>query len=339
MRRFAIIAAAVLTASAALAANPYYLARDGVLWKGSSSTDGLVLTGEKAGVEVMRETIPFALGVGGSSDTEIQVAADELTGKVAVVWQRNWSEGYTDIMLAVWSDGGWERIEVLSDTVLANPRNPVIEMSQVASQEPDPDNPDDANATVTVQDSFLSVLWWQGQGDAQRPGLAVLRLTAADEEPAPLTRMSLEELGNVGLACDSPTPEDVLEHPLFGSQTDSSRALALYGTSGSCTMSLLEIRFVLDRQGDGTPTVTGQRRRHVPIFGVRKTFPSPLEFRMASARAVVGAGLNPVLYTVRDGRLEYTLVTRNGWTTVRTLEVKPDLTMDQAIPLVESLAR
>lgn len=336
MRRFAIMAVALLAASAALAASPYYLARDGILWKGTSSVDGLVLTGEKDGVEVIRQTIPFALGVGGSSDTGIQVAADDLSGKVAVVWQRNWSEGYSDIMLAVWSGNTWERITVLSDDVGANPRNPMIEMSQVASQEPDPDDPD---ATVTVRDSFVSVLWWQGQGNTQQAGLAVLRLTATDQEPAPLTRTMLGGAALLGLTCDTATPADVLEHPLFASQPDDSRALALYAGAQSCTMNLLEIRFVLDRADDGTATVTGQRGRHRPIFGVRKSFPSPLFFRMEGARAVVGTDLNPVLYTVGDGHLEYTLVGASGWTPNRTLEVKPDLTMDQAIPLVESLAR
>ena len=337
MRRFVIAAAVFVAASAALAGTPYYLARDGVLWKGASSTDGLVLTGEKAGEEIVRQTIPFTIGVGGSNDTEIQVAADELSGKVAVVWQRNWAEGYSDIMLAVWSEGTWERIEVLSDDLQANPRNPVIETSQATSQEPDPADPE---ATVTVKDSFLSVLWWRGQGQDQQARLAVLRLTATAEEPAPLTRIALDGVASDGLACEALTPDDVLEHPLFASQTNSSRALALYGAAGSCSVTLLEIRFVLDRLPDtGGIVVTGERRRHIPVFGVRKTFPSPLDFRMESARAVVGPDLNPVLYKVREGHLEYTLVSSDGWAAVRTLEVKPDLTMDQAIPLVESLAR
>ena len=336
MRRFAVIAAAFLAASAVFAATPYYLARDGILWKGASSPAGLVLTGEKAGVEVVRQTVPFTLGVGGSSDTGIQVAADEVSGKVAVVWQRNWSAGYSDIMLAVWSAGTWERVEVLSDDVTANPRNPVIETSQVASQEADPADPE---TTITVRDSFLSVLWWQGDGASQRAGLAVLRLTASDSEPTPLTRSALGGLGILGTSCDTGSPESVIEHPLFASQPDTSRALAFYGAADSCTVNLLEIRFVLDRLPDGGATVTGQRGRHRPVFGVRKTFPSPLDFQMASARAVVGPDLNPVLYKVRDGHLEYTLATKNGWTALRTLEVKPDLTMDQAIPMVESLAR
>ncbi len=336
MRRFVIAAAVFLAASAVLAAGPYYLARNGILWKGASSPDGLVLTGEQAGEEIVRQTIPFTLGVGGSSDTEIQVAADEVSGKVALVWQRNWSEGYSDIMLAVWSEGTWERIDVLSDDVQGNPRNPVIEMTQAASQEADPADPE---STVTVRDSFLSALWWQGQGEGQQARLAVLRLTATDEEPAPLTRTVLEGLGSVGLACDAPTPADVLDHPLFASQPDISRALAFYASAGSCTVNMLEIRFVLDRIPDEGGTVIGQRGRHRPVFGVRKSYPSPLDFRMASARAVVGPDLNPVLYKVRDGHLEYTLAGRGGWTAVRTLEVKPDLTMDQAIPLVESLAR
>ena len=72
----------------------------------------------------------------GTSDTQIQVAADELTGKVVVVWQRNWSDDASEIMLAVWRDGDWERVEHLTEDLSAHPRNPAIQLSDVSDDDP-----------------------------------------------------------------------------------------------------------------------------------------------------------------------------------------------------------
>lgn len=345
MRRTLLTLALLLAATAAWAASPFFLDRNGVLWTASSVDSGLLLSGQQNGKEVVHSVVPFAVGLAGTNDTQIQVAADEATGKVAVVWQRNWSAAASEIMLAVWRDGSWERIEHLSQNLDAHPRNPTIQLSEAVTTVPDPDHPDDPTLATVVQDSFLNVLWWEGaEGGDQNAEYALLRLNGDPSDPGNLLEKNLDSLAGIGLSCDTPASPDVLEHPLFAAQNVRDKATVFFGSERNCLFQLLDITFVLNdptsSSAPGGMTVVAQRRRHMPIFGVRKAFPMVQDLSMEGARLILGANLFPVVYRVVNGNtVEYLMATETGWTSRRTLAVADGLTMDQAIPLVENLAR
>ncbi len=338
MRRTLLAFALILAATAALAANPYSLDRNGVLWTAAADPQGLVLTGQQEGVQVVRSVVPFPLAIAGTTDTNIQVAADDLTGKVAVVWQRNWSPTASEMMLAVWSNGSWERVEHLSQNLADNPRNPTVRLTAVSTSVPDPANPDDPTKATLVQDSFVNVAWWQGVGDSH--GMySLLRLTADPGDATALATQDLDEYSKIGLSCDVPVPATTLEHPVFASQDAITHAQLLVGSQRLCLLLVLEVHFRLDPNvGDGTGTILN-RRRHTPIFGVVEAYPMNRDFSMEGTRVILGANLNPVAYRVTDGGVQYVTFSNNAWSPVRTLAVGNALTMDQAIPLVEGLAR
>jgi hypothetical protein len=341
MRRTVLTLAFVLAASAALAANPYFLDRSGVLWNASAAPEGLVLTGTQDGTVVVRSVVPFPLVVSGTSDTQIQVAADDLTGNVMVVWQRNWSQDASEIMLAVWRDGSWQRVEHLAQNLAAHPRNPAIQVSEVATSVPDPSAPNDPSKATVISDSFLHVVWWEGT-DQGHASYALLWLNAAAGDPNALLTQNLETFASIGLACIVPVPPSVLEHPAFGDQGARDRAFLLFGSQRICLFQLLEVQFTLDPGTTTDPTgstVVTQRSRHMPIFGVKKAFAMTDQLSMDGVRVVLGTNLNPVVYRVVGTTVEYVTATDSGWSPRRTLTVNDGMTMDQAIPLVENLAR
>ncbi|MCU0292869.1 MAG: hypothetical protein MUF10_12905 [Thermoanaerobaculaceae bacterium] len=124
MRRAASVLICLLLAPGLWAASPFALDPQGVLWKGASSAEGLVLTGEHNGQTIVTSVVPYIVGINGSEDRDIQVAADDLTGKVVVTWQRHYAEGFSQIMLAVWKDGSWERVEALTNDFTLDSRFP-----------------------------------------------------------------------------------------------------------------------------------------------------------------------------------------------------------------------
>jgi len=341
MRRTILACLVLIGAAAAAAADPYFLDRNGVLWTASAAPEGLVLTGMKDGAQVVRSVVPFPIAIAGTTDTQIQVAADGLTGKVTVVWQRNWADQASEIMMAVWRSGSWERIDHLSQDLTAYPRNPVIQLTQVATAVPDLDHPDDPTKAILVQDSFLHVVWWEGT--IQSHGTyALLRLTADPDDKDALIEQDLDSYATIGLACGAPVPPAVLEHPLFGAQNASDRALLFFGSQRLCLFQLLQISFAVQTTpvlGSDGITVVAMRRRQMPIFGLKKVFPMTQELSMDNARVVLGSDLNPVAYRVNNGTVEYVTYSDQGWSPLHTLAVANGLTLDQAIPLIENLAR
>jgi hypothetical protein len=344
MRRLVLSVLVLVLATAAGAATPYFLDRSGMLWKASASQQGLVLSGERDGAIAVRSVVPFPLPIAGSNDAQIQVAADELSGTVAVVWQRNWSDSTSEIIVALWRDGTWNRIIHLTDDLTLRPRNPLIQLSTVRNSVPDPQDGTGASSATVIEDSFLHVVWWQGNESQQGASYALVRLTSSADDSDAVVRRNLDSFGFLGLACAAPATPDILEHPLFADQAQHDRALVFFGASRTCLFSLLEISFTVatppTADAGGGFTAIAQRRRNVPVFGVQRVFPVPDSFAMDGARMVVGADLNPVTYRLAGpGTLAYVVATDAGWSTTRTLSVKPDLTLDQAIPLLESLAR
>jgi hypothetical protein len=330
------------TATAAVAAPAHFLDRNGVLWTAAAAQEGLVLTGQRDGEELVRTMVPFALAMNGTSDTQIQVAADELSGKVVVVWQRNWSEAASEIMLAVWRDGTWERIEHLTPAVEDHARFPVIALGQVATAVPDP-QPEDPDHTVLLRDSFLHVVWWEGVGETEHAGYALLHLSAVEGEGDALLRRDLDSLVGIGLSCEGVAAPEILERPLIADQTSRDRALVFFGSRRSCLFFLAEVRLVLEAPAEPDPesglVVTAQRKRHVPVFGVRRAYSALRQLSLEGARITIGGDLQPVAYRVVGQSIEYVVAGDDGWSPQRTLSVDEGLTLDQAIPLIQGLAR
>lgn len=338
MRRLCLALVIVTMATAVHAAVPFYLGRDGVLWRASAAPEGLLLTAELDGEIQVRSVVPYEIGLAGSFDSNIQVVADESINKVAVVWQRNWSESASEILVAVWSAGSWEQVIHLGTSLASHPRNPAITLTKPSTKFLGLSAPGQPNA---INDTYVHVLWWEGV-DNQRGMLANLCLSPGIPPAVALDVRELDSLLGVGVYCDSPAPVAVLERPLFASQTAPDKALLFFGSQRTCLFQLIEISFVLQNpfaQPETLPNTVAGRRRHVPVFGVRRVLEAPTAISLDGARMLLSTDLNPVAYRVSGESLEYVIANESGWSPLRTLAVRDGLTLDQAIPLIENLAR
>jgi hypothetical protein len=245
-------------------------------------------------------------------------------------------------MLAVWRDGTWERIEHLTPVVEDHARFPVISLSRVTSAVPEPST-EDPDRTVPVRDSFLHVVWWQGVGEAEHGGYALLRLSVADDEGDALLHLDLDDLVGIGMSCEGTLAPQILEHPLFADQASRDRALLFFGSRQSCLFILAEVSFAVESppeaQAESGLVVTAQRKRHVPVFGVRRAYSALHQLNLEGARITIGNDLEPVAYRVVGQAIEYVVAGDDGWSPQRTLSLDERLTLDQAIPLIQGLAR
>ncbi len=341
MRRAALVLMCLLLAPGVWATSPFALDQQGVLWKGTSADCGLVLTGEHNGQVIVTSVVPYVVGINGSEDRDIQVAADDLTGKIVVTWQRHYAEGFSQIMLAVWKDGSWERVDALTTDFSLDPRFPLTRLSRIETTYQETEPGQETPVPVVVHDSYLHLVWWEGSGATQHGSYALLRLTATPEDNDGLILRNLDSFIPAGTPCETEPPETVIQHPLFADNSGLDRSLVLFGSRQVCHFHLMEVSFVLSPAtgGELDPQLVVQRRRHVPVFGVRREFKAIEQIDMEGARLLLGANLQPVAYKVSGEQILFVTATPSGWSPLRTLPVRNGLTLDHAIPLVESLAR
>lgn len=340
MKRVLASTLGLLLAAPLFAAEPVTLDRNGILWRLSATPSGTVLVGTKDGEEVARSVVPFPLGASGQYDNHLQLVADERAGKIVVAWQRNWTPQLSSIMLAVWDGGAWEHVRYLTTDLAANPRNPVLHLVRKATTYETPgDNPQ----TVTADDSFALVAWWEGTDSNQRARVAALCLTMPSTEEENLVVWDLPTAPGIGFQCPQPLEKEVIEEPLFATQPPSPSAYLLVASPSVCLMFVYEIRLELQApaqdESQSPLNAVAMRRRHTPIFGVRKVLPVTRELSAEGTRAVLGADLQPVLYRVVPEGVEYTVATETGWSPKRLLKLEEGLGLDKAIALVENLAR
>jgi len=340
MKRSALALIFFFATALAFAADQVALDRNGVFWRLEATPSGTLLVGTKDGQEVARSLVPFPLGVAGQTDRNLQMVADDLSGKVVLAWQRQWGPLYSDIVLAVWNQGTWERVSYLTGDSTLQPRNPSLKLSSATSSYPDPEDPE---KTITVTDSFALVLWWQGTEDQQRAKLAVLHLQASPEEENSLRVYELATSPGFGINCAQPLPAEALEHPTFANEPPGPVSHLLVASPTTCLLFVHEIQLQLEpptsNSQEGGMGAVALRRRHTPIFGVRKVLPVTGQLAAAGTQAVIGADLKPVLYRVVPEGVEYTVADEQGWSPKRLLRLEGGLTLDRALALVAGLAR
>ena len=166
-----------------------------MVWSAEPTARGLQLTGARDGRTVMTAVLPVPFSGSLRWDNDIQVAADPATGKVVMVWQRRWDDVTAEIQLAVWSEGGWERVEVLSGDQARLPRSPTVQVVL-----------DQGDTEAAPQESFAEVLWWEGAEDAPEPRFARLRLAAAAKDHGALSVFGPEEQTGTEAATDVQLP-------------------------------------------------------------------------------------------------------------------------------------
>lgn len=341
MRNALLVVLALVLAAPAAARQPFALDRSGVLWQAKPSPDGLLITGQQDGVEVVRGFVPTA-PIGGLHvvDSHVEVAVDPAGSEAVAVWQRTWGRNLSEILLARWSKSGHGIALRLSGALSNGARHPVLRVQQVKWQEVDDEDPD---KKLERQETLVHVLWWEdgvwGSG-ARYVWLSLATPAAELKPPIPIVLQQLA--GEAGSdECEEPLKPEVQEHPLFVVEPGGESFGVIYAT-GRCRLSLWKIgsdAVISPPFGGEEPGVSAQRRRARPIFGERGDLPPP-PLALPDARAVASNGRNLLLYSFDDERRQvaFSLLTDAQWSAPRTVLLSESVTPQRLLPILESLA-
>jgi hypothetical protein len=328
------LAALVMAAMAAVAAaGDMTLTRAGDLYRLASSDDGLVVTGTLADGTSLELTVPQTAGTVTSA---LNLAVDPISDGLYMLWQEG-EDSSSVVNFASYTNQTWTGPTVIAGGGSAAAANPQLLLFR-AVDEVEVEGEDGEPVTEEVATTFLHMTWWTYT--------ATVGDGAAVYLPAPVD----DDTGLADLEAYSPSLlSDLLPYgiPDCGGIGDATGLAApkLFSDPASGLPHLFASDFaeclfyVLRLDHDVTIDPITERRRHTIILRDAGTYPVYDALPLATAGVEVGHGLSFVLYWDAEDAVEYKQFDPSGSSDVMSLPLGDNLSHEQAVALIQSLAR
>jgi hypothetical protein len=294
----------------------------------SRAQDGTVTTGLVPGT------------ISGQEKRGLQVAFDEATGKLLLLWIEEVS-AYSHVRVGVLQNGTWSNTALLPNQGISRAYNPEMRVTHQTVT-----YLDSKDVAVSAVSSVLSITWWE-EAEQVQARYATVFLDEDSADPASFAVYDLPALaaGTVGAhSYPDDVPSGAYLYPSLQTDGFSGALLASFADLGDKKHKVLRIEFPGDR---GKPSEKGNlkwQRRHIPIVGISTSGPvarmAPILARQtdpdAGVRTSIGTGYRPTIFW-RDGdTLKFTRMTGDGtdWSTVGSIAIDDTTTYDKALALV-----
>lgn len=342
MRYASVVLISALVTAVALpaAAGDMTLSRStGTLYRLSDSDDGLVVNARYADGVMTTSAIPQTTA---SVMSSLNVAVDPASGGVYALWQEDDSEFHSRIRFAYLLDGTWSGPFTLAGDDGTDARNPQMMFDHVVTDVEVPAAEEGGDPTIeTVATSFVHMVWWSHLGEGDSGAAFYVGLPLADDgrpdfshfAPAPLTDLLPYGIGCHGLDGDAHN----LTFPKLFLDPQSGNPHVFATDFSQCLFQILRIMYDVVEEDD--PATGLKRRRHIAdwrseeMIGVNPSLP------LSTATAEVGHNLSIVLYWDADQAVDYMQMSEDETSEIRSLPLGADLSHEQAVDLIRTLAR
>ncbi len=333
VRKVLAVMGAILLAGAAAgwaAPENMVLGRDGALYKLEATQQGLQLSVQPTEGVGQISFVPQTIG---DDIEQVNLGVDEATGSVIALWQENLGGDMSRIQLATLSGGAWFGPVTIAGDDGVRASNPALLVQRTSTTTEDGE---------TVATTIVHMAWWRDEL-AEDGGFAVYGAVPLNDDGTPaldgLQTVDLHDFLPYAIGCDISTENrPALVHPTFFVDPATGDPHVLFVDLEDCLFEIQQLEAELEPVPDDEP-VTGQRRRHVVVFGVRKDIVLPPVLNLAGASFEVGHGMTVVGYWDVAGGIDYIRMDDTGWSEVRTLSLGSGLGHEQAVQLIRRLAR
>jgi hypothetical protein len=303
------------------------LARSGDLYRIHELGDELAVTATALDGTSQIYFVPQTAAV---AAVNLQIALDETTGTLVVLWQEGRGED-ARLHLATYNNGTWFGPMLLAGSPSGSAANPSLLVHRpVTTVEND-------DVTERVETTMIHLLWWQGL-ELDDGGQAMYGYLTADDTGLPelddFAPRPLRDFIPYGIACGAITDATDLAHPqlFLDPQTGDPHALAV--DVPSCLFQIIQLRpEVPDRDG------YEKRRRHTIVFGRHTMIAINPNLPMLGAKFATGHNLSVVMYWDHADRIDYADLEESGWSEMKSLTLSDTLTRERAIELIRRLAQ
>ena len=269
----------------------------------------------------------------GSPKTSLDLTVDEPTATLVVLWREE--NGLVNkIRLAFGKSGSWTVADFLPNVGFPHAFNPQMLLTHQTTHWLDKDGAD-----VFGSRSVLSVIWWEEASAAQARYTSFFLDEAID--PSSVAIYDLPSLVNdVGSTSLQNVPRGAYAFPSLQSEGPGGAVLATFASLASDRENVVRITYPTELGQPSADNSTWLRRR-IPVVGIVSQGPIALVPQMdaASVHTVVGSSYRPTLHWTDGVALHYVRFDGAAWSDVRSIVFTPDLGYDQAVALVDEMAR
>ena len=290
--------------------------------------------------ETLLVPVPQTTGV---LSTSLRIDFDRATSTVVAAWQETLDSGTSRIMLATLRDGTWFGPVQVSrgGTDAVNPSLLVHDARTIVPAE------EDGGEDTILLEPWIHLAWWAdpGAGDG---GHAMYLGLPLDEEGIPAVDeaapVELRSLLPYGLSCGYEEDLSSLAAPRLFVDAQTGEPHLIFADLEQCLFEIVRLHPEPEDSGDDD-VVTGQRRRNVIVFGVRKHIAIKPGLRLTEAQFEVGHDLSVVLSwdeTDDEGAvtaIRYITLRDEGWSDLNTLNLGEGLDHERAMALIRRLAQ
>ena len=275
--------------------------------------------------------IPGAAG--GSPKTSLDLTLDEPTATLVVLWREE-NSLVNKIRLAFGKSGSWTVADLLPNLGFPHAFNPQMLLTHQSVHWQDKDGVD-----VYANRSILSVIWWEEASIAQSRYASFFLDESID--PSSVEIYDLPELvGDAGKTSLENIPRGAYAFPSLQSEGPGGAILATFASLTSDRENVIRLSYPTEL---GQPSVDDSTwlRRRIPVVGVVSTGPITMEPQMdaASVSTIVGSSYRPTLLWSDGLALHYVRFDGTAWSAVKSIVFTADLGYDQAVALVQEMAR
>jgi len=238
--------------------------------------------------------------VGSSQKTNLDLAFDEGTSSLVLLWKEDLSVVNT-LHLGIFNKGAWKGLDLLPNLGLAHAYNPQMLLSRQTVHWIDDDGKDAWRTR-----SILSVIWWEESQYAQARYAPVFLGEDTTSDTVAVYDLP-SAVGGGGPTDYGDAPASAYMHPSLQLEGPGGGILASFADLSQGKHFVIRLSFPTDLGQTSPGTLTWMRRR-IPVFGVAVEGEIALSAPLTGFKSIftiVGTSYTPTLVWDEDAAVKY----------------------------------
>lgn len=277
-------------------------------------------------------TIPGSTG--SSVKKNLQLAYDELTGSLLLLWKEEVSV-LNVLHLGILRGSEWKVSDLLPNLGFPHAYNPQMILVHQTVRYIDSSGND-----ATRVRPILSVLWWEESNSMQARYAPIFLDEDTAGSDVQVYDLALT-IGSGAATTDNGVPSAAYQFPAIRVDGPNGELAASFADLGTGRQRVVRITFP---DNLGNPSAVGNitwQRRRIPVVGA--AFDGPLPGGLSDMRAVtistiIAPNYRPTLVWSDETSVHYARTDGTSWSAVRSIPITADMPYDSAMRLVEEMA-